>query len=276
MRRSTDPSTRLALGLAVLVALGPFAGLGLLAPAAAAGPVLRDLGPRLHSAGPGASNSTNWAGYAVTTSAGAVTQVKASWIEPKIQGTCPSRSYQYSAFWVGIDGYNSKTVEQIGTDSDCQGGTAYYYAWYEFYPKGSVLLSMSISPGDTISAQVKYASGSFKVSITDHTTGATFSHSQAVSSAARSSAEWIAEAPSSSSGILPLADFGTSHFGKDATSVTGTCTAKISGHSGPIGSFAGAVSITMWNNADTAVKASPSSLSPDHTSFNVTWKSSGP
>jgi hypothetical protein len=46
-----------------------------------------------------------------------------------------------------------------------------------------------------------------------------------VSAAARSSAEWIAEA-SSSGEILPLADFGTALFGKDSTGIAGTNAAK--------------------------------------------------
>src|SRR5580658_1628945 len=58
--------------------------------------------------------STNWAGYADT--AGKYTSVSASWTQPT--GTCRSGD-QYSAFWIGIDGYSSSTVEQTGTGVDC-------------------------------------------------------------------------------------------------------------------------------------------------------------
>lgn len=227
---------------------------------------------RLHA---GSASSLNWAGYAVTAAAGSVSDVKGSWVVPSIQGSCPSTN-QYSSFWVGIDGFNSNTVEQTGTDSDCQGGAPRYYAWYEFYPHPSKLISgLAVHPGDVISAEVVY-SGSFTVAIRDVTTGASFSASAHVKSAQRSSAEWIAEAPSSSGGILPLADFGTVSFGADTTGVASTCTATVGGVSGAIGSFGSSVqSITMVTSSG-AVKASPSSLSSDGTSFSVTWKSSGP
>ena len=65
----------------------------------------------------------------------------------------------------GFDGYNSNTVEQTGTDSDCQKGAPTYYAWYEFYPKSSYSISsLPIKPGDTISAEVSY-SGKYLYSI---------------------------------------------------------------------------------------------------------------
>jgi hypothetical protein len=81
--------------------------------------------------------STNWSGYAVTGPNGSVTDVKASWKVPLV--TCPTNTANgsggYAAFWVGIDGWSSSTVEQIGTDSDCVSlsGAPYtptYYAWF--------------------------------------------------------------------------------------------------------------------------------------------------
>src|SRR5580700_4003897 len=64
--------------------------------------------------------STNWSGYAVTTATGSTfTNVNGSWIVPT--ANCSSSGVQTAAssFWIGIDGFNSSTVEQIGTDSDC-------------------------------------------------------------------------------------------------------------------------------------------------------------
>lgn len=224
----------------------------------------------------GSSSSLNWAGYAVAAAAGTVSDVKDSWTVPAIQGTCPSTN-QYASFWVGIDGFNSNTVEQTGTDSDCRGGVQTYYAWYEFYPHPSKLISsLAVHPGDVMSAEVQYSGGRFTVTLRNVTTTASFSTSARVHSAQRSSAEWIAEAPSSSGGILPLADFGTVSFGADTTGVASTCTATIGGITGAIGSFgSNAQSITMVTSQG-AVKATPSSLSTDGTSFSVTWKSPGP
>ncbi len=213
-------------------------------------------------------SSTNWSGYAVTGSARSVTDAKGSWTVPAIVGSCPS-SNQYSSFWVGIDGFNSGSVEQTGTDSDCQNSTPTYYAWYEFYPHPLFIINgLTVRPGDTMSAEANYAGGSFTVTITDATTGHSFSKSSKVSSAQRSSAEWIAEAPSSSGGVLPLADFGTVNFGLNY--------ATVSGKTGAISSFGSSVqTITMVSNSG-ATKASPSNLSSDGTSFSVTWVSSGP
>src|SRR4051794_21275294 len=58
--------------------------------------------------------SSNWSGYAVTGTPGSITDVKGSWIVPGIQGACGTTD-SYSSFWIGIDGYSSNTVEQIGT-----------------------------------------------------------------------------------------------------------------------------------------------------------------
>lgn len=233
----------------------------------------------LFQSGPthGAVSSTNWAGYAVTGSSGSVSFVKASWTVPKVQGSCPSSKNEYSAFWVGIDGYSSKTVEQTGTDSDCQGGSPTYYAWYEFYPAASNLISkIKVKPGNVMVAQVKFAAGKFNATITDLNTSVSASHTKAVKGAARSSAEWIAEAPSSSSGILPLADFGTARFGYDATGAASTGEATVSGSTGSIGSFATATSLTMVTQSGSLTKASVSALTPDGSSFNVTWVRTGP
>ncbi len=230
----------------------------------------------LAHASSGSASSLNWAGYAVTAAAGSVSDVKGSWVVPAIQGTCPSTN-QYSSFWVGIDGFNSNTVEQTGTDSDCRSGAPAYYAWYEFYPHPSKVISgLAVHPGDVMSAEVLYSGGRFTVTILDVSTGASYHASAKVSGAHRSSAEWIAEAPSSAGGILPLADFGTVNFGADTTGVASTCTATVGGVSGAIGSFGANVqSITMVTSSN-AVKAQPSALSTDGTSFSVTWKSAGP
>src|ERR1700721_1083408 len=68
-----------------------------------------------HGGPANATTSTNWSGYAAAS------------------GTC-SGSAKYSSFWVGLDGYNSSTVEQTGSEVDCSGSTPEYYSWYEMYP----------------------------------------------------------------------------------------------------------------------------------------------
>src|SRR2546422_5658478 len=224
--------------------------------------------PRIRTLTNGAATSTNWSGYAVTGPAGSVTDAKGSWIVPSV--ICSSAA-SYSSFWVGIDGFGSNTVEQTGTDSDCQNGIPTYYAWYEFYPGPAFLITgITVRPGDRISAEAIYSSGLVTVTITDTTTGQSFTTSGG-GGALRTSAEWIAEAPSSAGGVLPLANFGTAYFGQDNTGLSPTNYATVSGLTGPISSFGPSVQeITMVSSSGTT-EAQPSPLSTDGTSFSVTW-----
>ncbi len=200
------------------------------------------------------STSTNWSGYAVTGSR--FTSVSASWTEPtaKCSGTA------YSSFWVGLDGDTSNTVEQTGTDADCSGSTPQYYAWYEMYPKFPVNLRGTVRPGDHLSASVTTdGSGRFTLTITDSTQGWTNTTNARLKSAKLASAEVIAEAPSSSGGVLPLANFGTVSF--SGAKANGSLLTSSTPHLDPI---------TMQSGS--TVKAQPSSIS--NGAFSVAWKHS--
>jgi hypothetical protein len=200
------------------------------------------------------STSSNWSGYAATGST--FRTVSATWKQPS--ASCTSAT-AYSSFWVGLDGDGSTTVEQTGTDADCSGGAPRYYAWYEMYPKFPVNLSMPIRSGDTITASVTTdGKGGFTLTIGDTTTGRSFSTTQRLKHARLASAEVIAEAPSSSGGVLPLANFGT----------VGFSAAMVNGQA--IGSFR-PDRINMVSGSIT--KASTSALSGG-TAFSVTWKHS--
>lgn len=214
------------------------------------------------------STSTNWSGYAVTGSS--FTNAKGTWVVPAVN--CSKTPNTYAAFWVGIDGWNSNTVEQTGTDSDCSGASPSYYAWYEFYPKYSYSVSsVPVAPGNVMSAEVVYNGSEFTTTITNETTGKSFSISERVNKAKRSSAEWIAEAPccTNGGGILPLADFSSMSFGSGATD-----TATDSSTSGVISKFGSGVNESVMVNGSTgANEAVPSSLGSDGSSFSVTWDS---
>lgn len=156
--------------------------------------------------------SSNWSGYAATGSAGQFTSVSSSWVQPT--GQCSSGN-QYAAFWVGLDGYSSSTVEQTGSEVDCAGRTPRYYAWYEMYPGASEDFPNLVRAGDHFSASVSYlGSNKFQLTIMDSTQHWTQSLTQTLAGAARSSAEVIAEAPCCTygGGILPLTNFGTVSF----------------------------------------------------------------
>jgi Peptidase A4 family len=228
----------------------------------------------------GSLQSTNWSGYAVNGSDGSVSLAFASWTVPSV--ACAGSGLSYAAAWVGIDGFQSSTVEQIGTDSDCALGTASYYAWYEFYPAASKLISgLTVTPGDQVAALVVYRNGAFTVAIRDVTTGLTFTSTSAVSGAQRSSAEFIVEAPLVCllrCRLAPLADFGTMGFGADNTGVSLSCGLVMNGVAGPIGTFGSSVQrISMVSSSSPGtVKAQPSLLSSDGTSFTVQWLNAGP
>src|SRR5437763_4828321 len=167
---------------------------GLAAIACSSSPALAAThGPR-HSDGRG--SSTNWSGYAVAGSS--ATHVVGTWTQPV--AICSSGENSWSSPWVGIDGDNSNTVEQIGTDSDCSGGAPYYYAWYEMYPKSLVLINpnaVRVQAGDSFTAEVTYRStnSSYLLTLTNNTTLQTFSTSQASRKARRTSVEWVMEGP---------------------------------------------------------------------------------
>jgi hypothetical protein len=220
--------------------------------------------------------SSNWSGYLISAQNHSVTDVKGTWIVPAIQGSCPATSATSSSFWVGMDGVSSNTVEQIGTMSACVQGVPSYSAWIEYYPNPLVTLSsVPIKPGDLVSAEVSY-NKVLIFSISDLTSGKTYSLSMKGIFATRSSAEWVAEDPANLQGSLPLANFGTVNFG-GGSSATGTSDrATIAGISGPIGSFGSSVVRVQMVSASGAVMASPSQLSPSSSGFSVTWVSAGP
>jgi len=212
----------------------------------------------------GTVESANWSGYALM--GASFTHVRGTWVVPAV--FCGVTPNAYSSFWVGIDGLTSGTVEQVGTDSDCDGDTPSYYAWYEFNPSPAMFIdSISIAPGNEMSATVSYSDDEFTLTITNLTTGESFTKSSPVSGAKRNSAEWIAEAPccTRSGGILPLSDFEIVSFGADhATNAS---------KSGPISAFGSNVLKMTMASSKSVDKAVASPLMSNGTSFFVTWKS---
>jgi hypothetical protein len=223
-----------------------------------------------------AVQSSNWSGYADVDDT--FNSVAASWVEPK--ASCSSSSAGLSgllggpstagAFWVGLDGYNSTSVEQLGTDSDCDGTSPSYYAWYEMYPNPSVTLPNTVKPGDSLTAWTSYSGSQFTLSIKDSTQGWTFSQPE-TGSFSRSSAEVIAEAPEECTSLfcseVPLTNFGQINF-------TGVSVANASGATGGLSAF-DAQQITMADSTTGTVEAQPSALESNGSAFNVTYESSG-
>ncbi len=211
--------------------------------------VVRHAGPHglVHS-----TLSTNWAGYAAQ--GGPFTNVSASWVQPA--GRCGPWESSWSSFWVGLDGSGSNSVEQAGSEVDCDSGHPLYYGWYEVYPYAPVNYPEAAQAGDLFSSTVTSdQAGNFTITLVDQTQG--WSHTERLSygGAPLSSAEVVAEAPLSDAGVVPLTNFGSIRF-------TG---ARVNGQ--PIGYF-NTVPISMAT--PDYMKAQPSGLAAG-TDFSVTW-----
>lgn len=202
--------------------------------------------------------STNWAGYAADGGPGAFNSVTATWVQPSV--SCTSQN-TYSSYWVGLDGDTSSTVEQLGTEADCSGGSPSFYAWFEMYPRrGYVIGNVNVRAGDSYTASVTYrGSGNYLLSLRDNTTRAAFSTTQKLNSARRTSAEAIVEAPWSG-GVLPLANFGKANF-------TGAMA-----NGSALGGFSPLDPITMDNPY--GMVATPSKFTAGNTAFSVSWSAS--
>lgn len=223
-----------------LLLAGAAAGVAQAAGSASAGPLQRD----------GSFTSDNWAGYAVTS--GPYTSVSASWVQPTATcGTVPTAA----SFWVGLDGDGSSTVEQTGTTADCVAGVAVYHAWWEMFPASEVDYRAIVDAGDVMKASVTASGTTFALTIADTTRGWTRTVHQSAPSAARASAEVIAEAPAIGTVLQPLTSFGTVTFRS----------AHVDG--APIGN----VSTIITMAAGGVVKAQPSTLVAGQR-FSVTWQ----
>jgi len=229
-------------------------------------------GPRIAGKGipKNQATSTNWCGYVAannlnTPAQNSVSAVYGSWIAPSIKSAVGN---DYCAIWIGIDGYNSPSVEQIGTAHDWVNGTPQHYAWFEMYPGGSYSITgFPVNPGDVISASVEYVGNNvFLMRLYNDTkqVAVTIPTSYTTSaSAQRKSAEWVVEAPYYN-GILPLTNFGTAYLWG--------CMANINGVMASLSNSTWANnSLEMVTNSGLP-KSIPSVLLQDKASFFTTWQ----
>jgi hypothetical protein len=158
--------------------------------------------------------SSNWAGFDDSTD-GPFTTVTGTWTQPRVRTT--GSTFTDAAFWVGLDGDNSDTVEQIGTEGYSE-GVAGYDAWYEMYPLYPVAIDMAIHAGDVLTGTVTWTPpAKFTMTLVDHTTGAPYTTPPTLVMSTvpqLASAEAIAEAPTddSSGDVIPATNFGIVRF----------------------------------------------------------------
>ncbi len=216
------------------------------------------------------ADSTNWSGYVSalklnSQKKGLVSAVSGTWKVPNVVKS--SGNDTYCAIWIGIDGFNSDTVEQIGTSHDFEYGKQQNYAWYEMYPNyPGIIEGFPVNVGDFITASVQAKpKGKFVLQLDNNTQKVytTIPSEKTKSRAADlSCAEWVVEAPFSG-GVLHLSNFGQVDFSN--------CQATING-------ITGAINGNAWKNESIAmedpksVKALPAPLSADGKSFSVQWK----
>ena len=202
-------------------------------------------------------SSENWAGYAAAGNQGAFTSVAASWAQPAV--TCGA-AQTFSSYWVGLDGDGTPTVEQTGTEADCDGGAAVYQGWFEMFPAAPVFYDNPVQAGDAMSASVTgNGDGTFTLTLADATQGWTQITQQASNQAQLGSAEVIVEAPSDGN-VLPLSDFGTASFTNAAAD------------NQPIGNADPSALVMASPTAGT--EATPSALSGGN-AFSVTFNGTG-
>ena len=223
------------------------------------------VGHGIHSNAVTKVTSTNWSGYADTGSG--FSKVSASWTEPSV--TCTSAT-AIAAYWVGIDGYSSSTVEQDGTLAYCSGGTLTDYTWWEMYPSNDVqLVGATVKAGDKITGSVVRTGTKYALKVTDATTsGDNVSENETCAAATckDTSAEWIVERPSGSTGLFILPDFGTAKFtGAAQTATTG---------SGTISSGTADEISMVRSSSSSVVLAKPGALTSGGAAFSVVWKKS--
>lgn len=165
-----------------------------------------------------------WAGYVVT--GGHFTSASGAWTVPAV--TCAPGETSWSVAWVGIDGFDSPTVEQDGTASYCYDGVPGYEAWIAMYGDAAVTgygpaipFSNPVSAGDQVSASVYHSGSTWSLTVSDATRGwsRTLVEPGPRPAAAASSAEWVAEDP----GVPPvsLSRFGHVTFSNVAAASTG-------------------------------------------------------
>jgi len=146
-----------------------------------------------------------WGGYADT--GATFTSISGAWTVPSLN--CTATPNSSVSPWIGIDGWSSSTVEQIGFDQDCVNGKAGYYPWVEMYPAYSIYFTETVKAGDHITASVSVSGTAWRLTEKDTTRGWSKTYHE-TGSDELSSAEAIVE--DLGNGVQPVAAFGSVTF----------------------------------------------------------------
>jgi hypothetical protein len=165
--------------------------------------------------------SNNWSGYVLTS--GGYTSASFSWTVPAVTFVSyPSNpSFESSSSWVGIGGWGTSDLIQLGTEQYVTStGSTIYRPWYEILPASETILpsQYTVSPGDSMSASLRCLSNctannsstTWLLSMTDSTKQWTYTINLTYKSSL-SSVEWIQEAPTYGS-IVALPNYHSVDF----------------------------------------------------------------
>jgi hypothetical protein len=219
-------------------------------------------------------STSSFSGYIAFAPPGeSFTAVRATWVVPTV--TCQAGQDSFGAQWPGIGANTS--VEQAGTETNCENGVPTYYAWYDMYgdpgvsPNGYAIAlpraSYPLAPGDTVTASISIAGSTWELALSDSTAG--WSWAQSIASPNppldQSSAEWMVEDPALAcapgcpppalSNITPVTFTGASATGEG-------------GLSGPISALSGLGAMQIASAG--SVLAAPGPLNAAGDGFTVT------
>jgi hypothetical protein len=173
-------------------------------------------------------DSYNWSGMALSNSQTSLTAASfyylaANYFVPvaaQAYGACTG-GWDYSASWIGIDGYGSNDVLAAGTESDayCSGSTksARYTAWYEWYPSKEVKIGgFPVGPGDDMFVEVWNTSATvghaYLVNYnTNQVVNLTF-NAPSGTMLIGNSAEWVVERPAFGGSLTTLTNYIQAFF----------------------------------------------------------------
>jgi hypothetical protein len=143
---------------------------------------------------PPSENSSNWSGYVAA--GGPFTAVAGTFNVPSLSAA-PTRTA--TAEWVGIDGSSAAdpSLIQAGVQEtyDPSTNSTRWFAWWEILPEVETPIPLPVAAGNVVTVSINQMSaGLWRITVTNDTTGQTFSTTQSYSGTG-ASAEWIVEAP---------------------------------------------------------------------------------
>lgn len=188
-------------------------------------------------AGSTSTSSINWSGYTITHAGYSFDAIRGKWQQPA--ANCADGKTTEAVFWIGLDGFGSSTVEQVGTGVECYQGRAYYFAWWEMVPTAPHIVyisNMAVHAGDNFTGNVSHVGSLWTLQLADTTTGTSWASNFGCSNCSAHSAEWIAEAPCvavNCTATTRLANYGVATFW-----ATGAASGGVTGNAGSWNSYA--------------------------------------